>query len=160
MSVEIKRKDPKAVKKLLATWSKASRLEVAVGFPVGTTGARMHPRADMPNYQLAAILQFGSITRGIPARDFMGLGATMTIKSIGPLVANAIPAINRNPANIRTVFKQVAVVAEGDYKAAMTNLKTPANAPGTVKQKGSSNPLIDEGDLQGSVTAVVRKSTT
>ena len=160
MSVEINRRSPDAVKKLLAKWDKAARLEVAVGFPVGTNGARMHPRADMPNYQLAAILQFGSVTRGIPARDFMGLGGKMTIRSIGPLIANAIPAINRNSANIKTVFRQVAVVAEGDYKAAMTNLKTPANATSTIKHKGSDNPLIDEGDLQGSVTAVVRKSTT
>lgn len=160
MSVEIKRKDAKAIKKLLATWSKASRLEVAVGFPVGTNGARMHPRADMPNYQLAAILQFGSITRGIPARDFMGRGGRYTIRAIVPLMENAITAINRNQANIPIVFKQVANIAEAQYKTAMRDFKTPANAQSTIDKKGDNNPLIDEGDLQGSVTAVVRKSTT
>ena len=160
MSVKIKRKNPKAIENLLATWSKAARLEVAVGFPVGTNGARMHPRAEMPNYQLAAILQFGSVTRGIPARDFMGLGADYSIKAIRPILENAVPAINRNSANIPIVLKQVANTAQDEYKSAMTNLKTPANAPSTIEQKGSANPLIDEGDLQGSVTAVVRKSTT
>lgn len=160
MSVEINRRSPDAVKKLLAKWGKAARLEVAVGFPVGTNGARMHPRADMPNYQLAAILQFGSVTRGIPARDFMGRGGRYTIKAITPLVENAIPAINRNSANIKTVFNQVALIAEAQYKTAMRDFKTPANAQSTIDKKGDNNPLIDEGDLQGSVTAVVRKSTT
>lgn len=160
MSVRIKRKNPDAIKNLLTTWGKAARLEVAVGFPIGTNGSRMHPDANMPNYQLAAILQFGSVSRGIPARDFMGDGLELTIKSIRPLVENAIPAINRNSANIPILFKQVANVAEADYKRAMTNLKTPPNAPSTIKQKGSSNPLINKGDLQGSVTAVTRKATT
>lgn len=44
---------------------------------------------------------------------------------------------------------------ESDIKRKMVTLKTPPNKPGTIKKKGSANPLINTGHLLGSVRFVV-----
>jgi len=43
-------------------------------------------------------------------------------------------------------------MAQGIVQEYMTNLKSPANAPSTIKRKGSANPLIDTGQQRQSVT--------
>ena len=50
-----------------------------------------------------------------------------------------------------------ALEAIGGYvvthvQAYMVDLKTPPNAPSTIRRKGSSNPLIDTGQLKDSIT--------
>lgn len=53
-----------------------------------------------------------------------------------------------------TVSRALALLGEehqGQVQEYMTELNEPANAPSTVRQKGSSNPLIDEGRLKNSV---------
>ncbi len=52
-------------------------------------------------------------------------------------------------------LKRVGVVAEAKVKVYMTQLKSPPNALSTVKKKGSSNPLIDSGQLRASVTSKI-----
>lgn len=41
----------------------------------------------------------------------------------------------------------------GRMQRSMTDLRTPPNAPSTIKAKGSSNPLIDTGALRNSIAA-------
>lgn len=47
--------------------------------------------------------------------------------------------------------ERVGVLASSDIKATITKLQTPPNAPSTIKQKGSNNPLIDTGLLRASI---------
>lgn len=49
------------------------------------------------------------------------------------------------------VVERVGVLASSDIKATITKLQTPPNAPSTIKQKGSNNPLIDTGLLRASI---------
>jgi len=160
MSVKVKRSNPKFAMELLNKYTKMRKIEIAVGFPVGTKGSRKHNQADIEIYRLAAIHQFGSVTRGIPARDFMGDAKIPTIHAITPLVFDLTKRINKGGEPHLNGFKRIALVAEAEMKIATRNLTTPGNASSTIKQKGSSNPLIDTGEMLNSVTAVVRKSTT
>ncbi|BCQ68236.1 hypothetical protein PEQA60_22260 [Pseudomonas sp. Eqa60] len=50
------------------------------------------------------------------------------------------------------ILEAVGVVAEAAVKVYMTELRTPPNAASTIRQKGSSNPLIDTGAMRQSVT--------
>ncbi|MGH9932940.1 MAG: hypothetical protein ACREA9_27450, partial [Pyrinomonadaceae bacterium] len=52
-------------------------------------------------------------------------------------------------------LEAVGVVAAGQVKVYMTELKTPPNAASTIKRKKSDNPLIQDGHLRGSVTYAV-----
>ena len=53
---------------------------------------------------------------------------------------------------IDMTLNRVGVVAVSEVQKYMTELRTPPNAPSTIKKKGSSNPLIDSGALRQSVT--------
>lgn len=46
----------------------------------------------------------------------------------------------------------VGTIAKDDIATSITDLSSPPNAPYTVKQKGSSNPLIDTGLMRNSVS--------
>lgn len=46
----------------------------------------------------------------------------------------------------------VGTVIKDDIATSITDLSDPPNAPSTIKQKGSSNPLIDTGVMRNSVT--------
>lgn len=46
----------------------------------------------------------------------------------------------------------LGVVAAGDVQEAILTLASPPNAPETIAKKGSSNPLIDTGQLRQSIT--------
>lgn len=51
---------------------------------------------------------------------------------------------------------------ESDIKSKIISLRSPPNAPSTIRKKGSSNPLVDTGLLGGSIRYVVTdgKETT
>ena len=63
--------------------------------------------------------------------------------------------INSDGARVpMTAEKAIAVLgefAEGIIKKAITDIDTPANNPFTIARKGSSNPLIDKGQLRQSI---------
>lgn len=52
---------------------------------------------------------------------------------------------------------EIGQLIEGETKKYMINLRSPANAPSTIKKKGSDNPLIDTGLLVGSIRYAVSK---
>lgn len=52
----------------------------------------------------------------------------------------------------------VGEVVKGHIQTSITALKSPPNAPRTVAQKGSSNPLIDTGFMRAAATYIVKSS--
>lgn len=60
--------------------------------------------------------------------------------------------------NARTLCERLGAKMVADIQEKITNLDTPPNAPATIAQKGSSNPLIDSGGLRMRITyKVVQK---
>lgn len=58
-----------------------------------------------------------------------------------------------------TKFEALSLIGqqiEADIKQKMIKLRTPPNAPSTIRRKGSSNPLIDTGHLMQSIRYVVK----
>jgi hypothetical protein len=49
-------------------------------------------------------------------------------------------------------LSKLGIMAQGDIQGEITSLSTPPNAPSTIRRKGSSNPLIDSGEMRGAVT--------
>lgn len=90
----------------------------------------------------------GPHTVNIPARPWLSPGVNAGndeyLKIIEQSVTNGEP--------IKQALERVGVVAVGMVQKYMTELRTPPNAPSTIKAKGSSNPLIDSGALRQSVT--------
>ena len=125
---------------------------VKVGFPAG--------EADADNIQKAIWNEFG--TRGgasgggwggpIPERPFMRNAMRDNSASYRSAMKTSAAKLLRGETSLRTVLSKLGVIAQGDVQAEITSLASPPNSPVTIKLKGSSNPLIDEGEMRAAVT--------
>ena len=52
----------------------------------------------------------------------------------------------------RRALQKLGVFGSGIIKKKITSIKTPKNHPFTIMRKGSSNPLIDSGQMRATVT--------
>ncbi len=50
--------------------------------------------------------------------------------------------------DLENTYNALGILLQGKIKNKITNLKTPPNKKSTIKAKGSSNPLIDTGQLR------------
>ncbi|CAH9012464.1 tail completion or Neck1 protein [Vibrio phage F35 g1] len=66
--------------------------------------------------------------------------------------ADYLDIIENNSDDLDRALNMIGDIAVGKVKQYMTELQDPPNAPSTVKKKGSSNPLINNGHLRQSVT--------
>lgn len=99
-----------------------------------------------PVAQVAFWQEFG--TTKIPMRPFLRNAIAENTRKWGDSVKTAIIGTNDS----EKALKMLGEIMRGDIVLSLTNLNTPPNAPSTIKQKGSSNPLIDTGLLRSSIS--------
>jgi hypothetical protein len=97
-------------------------------------------------YMQLGVTQPHNIT--IPARPWLEPG----VQQATPLILEAIEAGLSADQPMDQILETVGVIAAGEVKVYMTQLRTPPNAASTIRRKGSSNPLIDTGAMRQSVT--------
>ena len=101
---------------------------------------------------LGAIQHFGN--DHIPARRWLDTGAESGTQEYLDTVREGI----EDGLDSKRIMARVGLEVEGAIKQYITDLDSPPNAAFTVRKKGSSNPLIDTGNMRDSVTStVVRK---
>lgn len=125
---------------------------VKVGFPAG--------EADADNIQKAIWNNFG--TRGgasgggwggpIPERPFMQNAMRANQIEYVTAMRSSAAKIIRGEANLEQTMQKLGIRAQGDIQAEITSLSRPPNSPVTIELKGSSNPLIDSGEMRAAVT--------
>lgn len=98
------------------------------------------------NPTIGAVNQFGTET--IPARPWLDKGVQAGAEKI---TETAIRMLRRGD-DPRRVMEALGNVAVGEVQKYVTELDTPPNAPSTIRQKGSSNPLINTGAIRQSIT--------
>lgn len=114
---------------------------------IGITDVKKHPNSDLSVVMVGAINEFGTET--IPERSFLRTGVADAEKDIANMIKkNGIEDIDET-------LQLAGLMAQQSVQEKITEIRTPANTPGTVKAKGSSNPLIDTGILRSSITYVV-----
>lgn len=97
------------------------------------------------NAQIGAMNHFG--TDRIPARPWLDVGVASASQEVLDTIAEAIE--DGEPMDV--ALNRVGLVAVAGVQNYMDELSSPANAPSTVKRKGTDNPLIDTGELKQSV---------
>jgi len=118
-------------------------LRVKVGFPAGQTDGDVVARAIWNHY---------GTSRGIPSRPFLLNAMRKNKKKYRTAMRTSAGKILRGETSVGTVVRKLGVLAQGDIQDEITTLRTPKNADATVKAKGSSNPLIDTGEMRQAVT--------
>ncbi len=86
-------------------------------------------------------------TKRIPERPFMiPAGNKAANKTINITVQSIFGGMDEQQA-----LSKAGELFVGFIQKEITNLKEPPNSPYTIEKKGSSNPLIDTGDMRKSV---------
>ena len=155
MPIKTRHKNPNALKKVADRYKKS--FEILVGFPSSKTKSIEYPDGTSV-IEVAAANNFGVPSRGIPRRPFMTLAKEPTIKKIKPLVKVLVHKLNKGEITMERIVDQIAPVAVNIFKETIVKLRTPPNAPSTIRRKKSDNPLIDSGLLVDTLTFDKRKA--
>jgi hypothetical protein len=126
--------------------------KVKVGLPSG--------EADADNIKKGVWNHFG--TRGgasgggwggpIPERPFLSNAMRTNRASYRNAMKSSAKKILHGETSLKTVLTKLGILAQGDIQEEITALSNPPNSPVTIALKGSSNPLIDTGELRGAIT--------
>lgn len=123
---------------------------VLIGVPAGKSeedGASMA--------LVAAVNEFGSPDRGIPERPFLRAGIRENYPRITRLNVRTLREVAEGTMTADTALNLLGEVTAGGVKAKIAEGGFVANAPSTIKAKGSDKPLIDSGALRQSITYLV-----
>ncbi|WP_116082106.1 hypothetical protein [Tropicimonas sp. IMCC34011] len=115
---------------------------VKVGFPAGTAPGDI--------MDIAIWNHFG--TRTIPERPFLDNAMRDNRDKYRDAMRRSARKILRGETSMSTVMQLLGNRAAADISNEIEELSTPANAPSTIRQKGSENPLVDSGRMRNSVT--------
>lgn len=107
---------------------------------------------------IANVHEFGAtIRRGkgntiIPERSFMRSTFDEKKEEWVLFFNNQLKRVLKGQMGPRVLCERLGAKMTADIQEKITDLDTPPNAPSTIAQKGSSNPLIDTGGLRMRVT--------
>ena len=119
---------------------------VKVGFP--------QEKAEAGIISRAVHQEFGT-SRGIPERPFMRFSNEQNKGAYRSINRSNAKKIMRGEMTMRRALDLLGIAAQGHIQQSIVDLRSPANSPATVKAKGSSNPLIDTGEMRQAVTYLV-----
>jgi hypothetical protein len=162
--ISIEEKGENVYKKLRTELKQLDGAFVKVGFPeggkVGSPGKRKKdakPYSDMSEIaQIAAWNEFGVPGKNkewqIPPRPFFRSavdGGREALKGFKEKVYNLFVLGRLSPAQ---ALDELGLWMQARLRTSIRNGDWPANAPSTIKAKGSSKPLIDTAQMLNSVT--------
>lgn len=149
---KIKRSNPKAIEKIQKRIKKAKKATAArVGFP------KAEPHAESEGETIPEIAFKHEFGEGrVPERSFMRTTLFENKAEITKMLSIEGKAVVNGQANIQTALGKVGLKTADLMKVTLIKLKDPPNSPYTIAKKGSSNPLIDTGQMVNSITWEVK----
>ena len=108
-------------------------------------------------FQIGMIHEFGVPEKNIPRRSFIRVPIENNIKEITKLIENNHKLVSENAMSAKTALDRIGIKAQNTIKESFRNNKKKKKKRATVKRKGSSRPLIDTGQLIGSISYIVEK---
>ncbi len=104
--------------------------------------------------QLAAIHEFGAPKASIPERSFIRAWHDSARGKITRLQERLGKQFIDGKITLRQMIAKLGVFGQGGIRRFIRNRKEPPNKAETIRRKGSTNPLIDTGQLLGSIHSV------
>lgn len=134
--------DKNKVDDLLKQIDELSRLTLKVGI-FSSAGEDILIRAN--------VHEFGSAAKNIPERSFLRAGLNKHTKDIESEATKLIDYVMEGKLRARQALELLGQKVVDWIKQYLTDLKSPPLKPATIKAKGSSNPLIDSGQLRSAI---------
>lgn len=135
-------------------------------------GSQQHSEG-MTVFQIGMIHEFGVPEKNIPRRSFIRVPIENNIKEITKLIEHNHKLVSENAMSAKTALDLIGTKAFDTIKESFRKNDWKPNAPITikggwmtkngkrffVKGKKSSKPLIDKGQLIGSISYIVEKES-
>jgi hypothetical protein len=103
---------------------------------------------------VAAVNEFGAPNAKIPERSFIRSTVDEQRPKVERIKEGIVDKALRGNVNIRQEMGELGEFAQKEIQKKIVALDTPPNAASTVRKKGSSNPLVDKGQLLQSIRHV------
>lgn len=151
MPVKIDDRKWKHIMRQLKIWENAF---TAIGIH---EGEQDHKEGQTTMVLIAAVQEFGTNKAGknhniiIPSRPWMRSWFDKNKNKILKKMKKLYNKIVDGKLTAKQALKKLGEWAQGELRMSIRNLQSPPNAPSTIRQKGSSNPLIDTGQLINTV---------
>jgi len=117
---------------------------------VGIIDAGKHPSGDITVANIGFAHEFGTST--IPERSFIRATTKENKKEIVKLQEKLLKKVQSGEMKVEQALGLVGSFVAGLISKKIVDIKSPPNSPRTIAEKGSSNPLIDTGQLKNSIT--------
>ena len=124
-----------------------------IGFP---SGANYEDGTSVA--YVATIQEFGAPAVNIPARPFMRPTVARQKDQWVKILSNDVPKVAMGKMSAFDALDKVGIVAAADIQTTISSIYSPPNSPATIRQKGSSKPLIDTGLMLASVSNAVNRA--
>lgn len=151
-SVLIRRTDAGALARIVENVRSMGLNKLQVGLPAG--GA--HSGTDLSMYELGAVHEFGSPSRGIPARPFITPSITSNQEKYKKMLRAQAKQLIFRRVSLNTALSIVGEAAKSDIQKYMLSASFTPLKPETIKRKGSSKPLIDTGQMRNAITYEIK----
>jgi hypothetical protein len=99
---------------------------------------------------------FGSISKGIPARPFGSTTVPRYKDKIQRVFKTWVRDALEGRIEVQDAYDRIGFTVAGYMKKNLTHGEWQPNAPLTIEKKGSDQPLIDQGQLRQSITWLTR----
>lgn len=129
-------------------------LEVVVGI-TAADGAQVHEDSELTVAEIGAVHEFGTDT--IPKRSFLRDTYDANAKKYGAQLESATKRVTKGEDPKKGLFVVGETVRADVVDAFNANIPPPL-ADSTIEAKDSSLPLVDTGNLRGSIRSQVRKA--
>lgn len=132
----------------------ATQKTVAVGV-IGDAAGEQHKDSEVTVAQVAQWNHYG--TERIPARPFLTIALAQHSDELKKLQARLANGLVQGKLTLDQALGLLGEAAVGMVKKTIADGVPPPNAPSTVAAKGSDKPLINFGQLRGSITSQIRE---
>lgn len=139
--------------KIYHNMKKLKNTEIVVGI-LGAEARLTDGKSDATLADIAVYNHFG--TKHIPARPFLQNAVDQNQAEILKRLKGSLKLISEGQVSPETQLNRIGAYLVGLVQREITDLRTPPNAPATIRKKKSDNPLIDTGRLRQSVTFEIR----
>lgn len=126
--------------------------KVKVGFPAGKASEGNIEKAIWNEFGTQGGASGGGWGGPVPERPFMRNAMRANSAKYRDALLKSAAKILCGETEVGVVMEKLGILAQGDVQAEITSLSSPPNSPVTVALKGSSNPLIDSGEMRQAVT--------
>ena len=113
-----------------------------------------------PMTLVASVHEFGAPSKNIPERSFIRSTMDEKRRFLRGLTQDEIFKIIRLKTHFRSSLDRIGLVISTLIKKKITDLRKPPLKPATIRRKGSSNPLVDTGQMRASIRHVVVEKDT